>query len=134
MERNNDSKDSQTRSYDAGNPDPSSPPDSSSPPPPPYVPPIPIPPRPRAPTRHPFPASLPPRSPPRTSTSALGQPEGEAVGLQQDSVPDVVQRGFHPGLVHRPPTPKPVYAEFGGRWGCKNENSDLEGGSEKNIK
>ncbi|KIX97000.1 uncharacterized protein Z520_07114 [Fonsecaea multimorphosa CBS 102226] len=137
MEKNNDHlKESQTQPSNngCGKPETSSPPDSSttdsSSPPPPYVQPIPIPtsPRPRAPTQcSALVTSLPFRPHPRTVTSSSWQarPKETTIGgLQQDSVPDiVVQRGFGT-LIHRPPTPKPVYAEFGGRWCCTDENND----------
>ncbi|OAL23841.1 hypothetical protein AYO20_10861 [Fonsecaea nubica] len=125
-------------------------PDSSTPPPPPYVQPIPVPPRPLAATEYPWTAILPFRGCPQPSTTmsmyipsvkrGAGQEkdekddeiEGEeaaaAIKPQRgEDVPDVIQRGFHPSFVHRPPTPKPVYADFGGRWVCKNENDDSSG-------
>ncbi|KAH0841123.1 hypothetical protein AYO21_06612 [Fonsecaea monophora] len=150
MEKNNAARTPTGPSSPTDSDHPPSQPDSSTPPPPPYVQPIPIPPRPLAATEYPWTASLPFRGCPQPSTMSMYIPSvkhvarqekdekdeeieeeaaaaAAAIKPQREDVPDVIQKGFHPSFVHRPPTPKPVYADFGGRWVCKDENDDSSG-------
>lgn len=43
---------------------------------------------------------------------------------RQEEPPEDIQIGFHPALVHRPPTPQPAYAKFGGAWSEKRKGKE----------
>lgn len=60
-------------------------------------------------------------------------PETHQVITEQDTTPDNVQRGFHHLLVHRPPSLKPPFAQFGGAWKMSDSEIPDDRNKDKEI-